>query len=181
MEKRTVRQGQHDYSGKRHRFDAFARDVRSVEVRFRIPREAWFDPTEDGPIQRDGKDWNKVGGISYVKPLKWRTWFKNSCAAMIAWRPAETAARFEVCLYVNREDRTWDTSPAVEIAAGVDVEAVVLVQGVSVVSASLAGAFAWTDVNPYSIRGVSAMEVGTWFGGNRPAPHQHSLYVDTSW
>jgi len=160
--------GKHDYKPGHGSFISFRN--KGFEMVFSLPASAWFDPTSDGPLGSDGKDWNKVGGVSFINPFKPWTWRKNSNSAMIAWRPNKTFGLFEVCAYTNDEKGRHDTSSAILVGAGVGIGATVNVARKSV-KYYLQGKEHEAKIN----RALITTSVGPWFGGNRRSPVTHTI------
>lgn len=147
------------------------------ELRFRIEKDAWFDPSAKGPIQRDGLDWNKLGGVSYLNYFQLSSWPKNVRAALIGWRPHPSGS-FEWSLYVNRADGSFVFSEAQLVRPGDQVDVRVDI-GKSVIEAKPLNAsktFMPLRIEA-SILGSARVNVGPWFGGNRPAPQDMDLWT----
>lgn len=136
---------------------------------------AWFDPSDDGPIRRDGMDWNKAGGVSYLSLWRPGTWRMNAAAAMIGWRPA-AGGDFAWCLYVNRDDASFAFSEAQSLAAGECVSVTVVVEADCVTARWRDGAGVQRSmaIEADILRG-RRIAVSPWFGGNREAPMDFAL------
>ena len=149
----------------------------TFELSLKLPPDAHFDPTPDGPLQRDGRDFNKAGGLSYFSPWRPGTWRMNAAAAMIAWRPAP-GGDFEWCLYVNHADASFAFSEPQPLAAGACLTATVVI-GKDCVTAT----YRTPDGRPASlsipadILLARRIPVSPWFGGNREAPQDITLYT----
>jgi len=164
-------QGKHNYKPGHGNFPSFKN--KGFAMLFSIPKTAWFDPTENGPIGRDGKDWNKVGGVSFINPFQPKTWRKNASSAMIAWRPSERTGLFEVCAYTNDKSRKGTLSPIQTVKAG-EVVGVTCNIGRRSVKYYLQGWEAEHKINRTRI----CVPVGPWFGGNRKSPITHTITTD---
>ena len=170
--KRIVNKGKHDYTPG-HKGVGFKNE--GYTVIFNIPESAWFDPTSNGPIQSDGKDWNKIAGVSFINPFNPSTWPKNVNSALIAWRPAIEYGWFEVCAYTNDHKGKWTTSEPILIEGGKGGAATVDV-GRRDVKYTLQGK-TFTHKNSLK-RSRLTIAVGPWFGGNRTAPNRHYIFTD---
>lgn len=135
---------------------------------FDIPKTAWFDPTDTGPIGSDGKDWNKLAGMSFIHPLMPWTWIKNSNSAMIAWRPAETKGWFEVTAYTNDVRTRHVSGKPILVEGGKGGAATVTVNRRSV-DYDLQGHSFTHKIKRWAI----AVPVGPSFGGNKKSPLTH--------
>ncbi|CAH1002360.1 hypothetical protein LEM8419_03267 [Neolewinella maritima] len=169
-----VRAGAHDYSPG-HGF-SLTRGVVGFELTFFLPESAWFDPSDEGPLGRDGKDWNKVGGISYLSLWRPGTYPKNRHAVLVGMRPGLTPGDFEVCAYTNAADGSWEAGPSVAITAGdtVHVEARIEQDQVTYLLTTASGS--QTTVHRFEPL-TYAVPVGPWFGGNRESPISHQVHT----
>lgn len=165
----SVRQGRHDYSPGHGNLPCRAKS--SFGLTFSIGADAWFDPSQKGPIGRDGKDWNKLGGYSYFSPFRPRTWAKNASAALIGWRPSDQPGRFEISAYTNDAKKGWRVTPVMTVKADEVIHVEVIVRRPSV-TYKFDGKEA--VVHPFRPWGW-CLPVGPWFGGNRTAPVAHTI------
>lgn len=175
MKKHTIKAGKHDYKPG-HGLGLRAGKT-GFYIQFVISAEAWYDPTEKGPLGTDGADWNKLGGISFFSPFKPKTWKKNSCAAMVAWRPDPIEGWFQVAAYVNDKKGGFEYQTLARVPAG---------KKCSVSSFRWDGGwlfrfntpgFKWEAVLPV-VELALQVNVGPWFGGNRKSPNDH--YITTN-
>ena len=182
LETYSVRAGKHDFDG------GYGLDLsrigdgeeQSFTMRFSLDSAAWFDPRGAGPLGRDGKDWNKLGGLSYFSLGSFGTYKKNANAALIGWRPAEEPYRFEWCLYVNpapdagRRFAYAQAGETLTADEAVCVRVDILTDRVTATCAS--GTHDFADLSlPYAIRRRWRVNVSPWFGGSLPAPQDLSL------
>lgn len=192
---RSVDKGKHDYKPSAGlNLGLIKRDARlhAFTVTFSLTEAAWFNPTDKGPIGTDGKDWNKIGGYSYARLFSPSSWPKNRNAVLVGWRPTVLPGVFEYCLYVNDADGGFTASEPIVVAANELVTASIVVfadrmQGnIALHSAHIRdGVRLILERTTY--RSLTAQvllpikyRVGTWFGGNRTAPHDHVIHVDTT-
>lgn len=170
--KRIVKFSRHNYSPGHRGFNF---KNKGYTLLFDIPESAWYDRTEYGPIGRDGMDWNKLAGVSFINPLNPFSWPKNVNSALIGWRPALERGVFEVCAYTNDHKGGWITSEPVLYKSGVGGAATVNV-GRRDVKYFLHGK---QFVHKESLkRSRLTIAVGPWFGGNRTSPQEHHLITD---
>ena len=170
-----VATGDHDYLP--GHATPFSRDVAGFEFTFCLPATAWFDPTAKGPIQRDGKDWNKAGGISYYSYWRPSSYPKNRRSALVATRPGRKAGTFQVCAYTNDASGGWRTGEALTFAAGDTVRVRATVDDGRVTYRIRTPGAEQTTVHPLATLS-RAVAVGPWFGGNRTSPLARSIATD---
>lgn len=172
LEKHTVKKGKHNYTpghglGIRLRQHGF-------RLKAMIPSDVWYDPKPKGPLGSDGKDINKLGGISYFHPLKPWTWKPNKCAVMFGWRPSNQRGYFEIHAYSNDRKGGHVSQRLTTVKAG---EKLLMTCGRwdrdKTMSFLMNGREAILPVCPRDFQ----FNVGPWFGGNRPAPHNHSIFT----
>ena len=169
-----VEAGDHDYAPG-HGF-SLNRRVIGFDFAFSLPETAWFDPSDDGPLGNDGKDWNKAGGISYLSLWRPATYPKNRSAALVGIRPAPEPGIFEVCAYTNAADGSWETGNMLAFSAGdtVFVSARIVKGKVSYrITTPLASETTEHRLEPLTY----AVPVGPWFGGNRESPIGHRIFT----
>ena len=157
------------------------RRARGFRVSLSLSASAWFDPSEAGPIQRDGRDWNKAAGVSWFSVWKPKTWRKNHCAAIIAWRPSELKGVFELAAYTNDERGGRQVSHLGTVHADhpahfiVDAEhGRVSYRRVDAHGRPYTNLIATNHdlkIHPWTL------PVGPWFGGNRDSPFAHHLHT----
>lgn len=165
-----VREGRHNYTPGHGNFPKCKNG--GFDLKLMIPPSAYFDPTKDGPLGVDGKDWNKAAGISFIHPLKPSTWRKNAASAIIAWRPNEVPGMFELAAYTNDNKAKWTVSEPILVAAYEILNIEVRVDD---------------DVVTYNIKKKEfkhkieqsrwCIPIGPWFGGNRKSPNDHYLHA----
>ena len=150
----------------------------TFQLSLKLPSDAWFDPSDAGPLQRDGLDWNKAGGLSYLSPWRPGTWRMNAAAAMIGWRPAPDGG-FAWCLYVNHADASFTYSEAQPLAADACLTVTVVTEPDCVTATfhQPDGSKASLSI-PADILLSRRIPVSPWFGGNREAPQDITLYTD---
>jgi len=177
LEKHSVIAGSHDFNpGHGLQFDS-ASDDEFFELSFRFDQDAWFDPSAAGPIQRDGQDWNKLGGVSYLNYFQPSSWPKNVCAALIGWRPHASGA-FEWCLYVNRADGSFVFSEPQLVQANEQITVKVDILEGEILAKPIDRDKSFTPMRiKASILGSLRVNVGPWFGGNRPSPRNMTLWT----
>ena len=175
-QRHDVKAGKHDYKPGHGLGLRFGAHGKHMTVTLALPAEAWFDPTERGPIGTDGADWNKVGGFSFLNLHQPKTWKKNSMAAMVAWRPAPDSFRFELALYINRADATWLIVPVAQVGPDEVKRYRLSAYGTSVQLYDFT--IPRTFVGAEGIQGHLRVNVGPWFGGNRQAPLDSWIYSD---
>ena len=170
--------------------------IKLFECQATLYESGWFDSSDSGPIGRDGKDWNKLAGVSFMT-LNPKTWPKNRNSVLIGFRPGGTVENktWEVALYVNDKVGGFKFSDPIKLpieAPGVSMELVeFLGAGGDNVSPCVSrllgvyGAYVQDEYHFYLTDGeheVSVftddvlteacmrVKVGPWFGGNRKAP-----------
>lgn len=171
----AVGAGTHSFSPGHEKRLRSAGSPDTFQLSLKLPPGAWFDPSDAGPIQRDGMDWNKAGGVSYLSFWRPGTWRMNAAAAMIGWRPA-LGGDFAWCLYVNREDASFEFSAPQPLPAGTCVSVTVVVAPDCVTAR-------WRDGSgqecSFAIEAAILLgrriAVSPWFGGNREAPMDITL------
>lgn len=142
------------------------------KLTFVIPKSAWYNREPDGPLGRDGRDINKLGGVSYFNPLNPRTWPKNHDAALVGWRPGIEQGSFEIFAYVN-DTKGGHQAELLGIVSGGEKCLVVC------------GRWDRKKAVSYRMNGIEIrlpvrrrnfqINVGPWFGGTLPAPFDMEL------
>lgn len=159
--------------------------------------DGWFNPGADGPIQIDGKDWNKLCGVTFFNIWRPLTWPKNRNSVMVGFRPTKHEGLWELGLYVNHADGSFDFK-ALEHSEGqsfifhksygvlVDLKKDNNGRGMVTASVMMKDSFTGMKSQLY-MKGLSdlldsrwtlGMHVGPWFGGNRKAPNAISIDMD---
>jgi hypothetical protein len=171
--------------------DANAR-LHAFTVSFQMTASAWFDPTVNGPLGADGKDWNKLGGYSYAQLLSPSTWPKNRNSAIMAWRPINIQNMFEYCLYLNDGEGGFSTSEPALVGIHEIITANVVVfedrekltNNIALYVKSFING-SYVNLGDMSHQSMSLnilkplkYRIGTWFGGNRTAPVSNQIHVD---
>ena len=169
-----VQAGNHDYRPG-HGF-SLDRRVSGFDLALSLPASAWFDPSARGPLGRDGKDWNKAGGISYLSLWRPGSYPKNRSSALVGMRPAEGPGTFEVCAYTNAADGSWETGEVLVFSAGDTVYVSARLREGKVTYRIGTTALSQTTVHPLEPL-TYAVPVGPWFGGNRESPSDHRVYT----
>lgn len=173
MEARTVKKGKHGY--KPGHGLGFRAKTGGFTLRFILSSEAWYNTANDGPLETDGRDINKIGGISYVNILNPFTWPKNKDAAAIGWRPASIPDMFEVFAYVNDSKGGHRYHLLGVVEANVEYTAYCgRWDGKKAVRFSIQGVHAVMPVRRRNFQ----VNIGPWFGGNKPSPNDHHIYTD---
>ena len=194
MRKVTVKKGRHDFrpntglritTGSKIIRNKQEKNTSLFDIKFLFKENCWFDPTINGPIQRDGKDINKLGGVSFGNLFKPKQWPKNKNSILVGFRPSDVKGFIELHGYINYTDGSFSSvylgAVAVDTQASVSVS-YRLVDSKLEVDFSLTGdgvtsteqlSLVWGD-NHW---GNFAINVDTWFGGNRKAPQKMNLLV----
>lgn len=169
-----VQDGDHDYVPG-HGF-SLERKVIGFDFVLSLPASAWFDPSEEGPLGRDGKDWNKAGGISYLSLWRPGTYPKNRHAALVGMRPGTSPQTFEVCAYTNDAEGSWETGPAMTFVTGDTVYVSARIEEGQVTYRLTTPSETQTTVHRLEPLAY-AVPVGPWFGGNRESPVSHEVHT----
>ena len=173
MQKHTVDQDRKDFSPG-HRRD-FHRDPEGFTLRLMFDGGSWFDPTPNGPLGRDGKDWNKAGGLTTFHPWKWWTWKNNASAALVGFRPHNTPGMWEIAGYVN-DEHGGHRAELLGIVGSSTETRVVCKIGSKRADYYLGERTVRLPFDPQPF----AYAVGPWFGGTLPAHLPFTLYAEQS-
>lgn len=156
-------------------------------IKCEFQEDCWFDPSPEGPIQRDGKDINKLGGLSCGNLFSPKTWPKNRNSILVGFRPAEVKGLIELHGYVNFEDGSHNSIflGAVDTGENVVVTASLMKQKGRDLEASFhtsTKSYVGVENIPFSIVDQGGffdftVTVDPWFGGNRKSPQEMSLFV----
>ncbi|CAH1002665.1 hypothetical protein LEM8419_03537 [Neolewinella maritima] len=169
MVKRTVKQGSHNYRpGYAKRF---CRTGKGFTLTLSFDAGSWFDPTVRGPLAKDGKDWNKAGGITTLSIWKPSTWLNNHCAALVVFRPGEVVGTWEIAAYVNDEQGGFEAERLGTFQSGEEVTIDChFHQGTARYVIAEAAVVLDFDPQPFQL------PIGPWFGGNQNSPNTGVLY-----
>ncbi len=174
LEAHLVQAGAHDYAPG-HGF-SLNKGVIGFNFAVALPETAWFDPSVDGPLGRDGRDWNKAGGVSYLSLWRPGTYPKNRHAALLGMRPGTTPGRFEVCAYTNDAEGSWVTGAILDVSAGDTVYVSARIKEGQLTYRLTTPTERQTTVHRFEPLPY-AVPVGPWFGGNRESPIRHRVYT----
>lgn len=104
-------------------FFPFRATDKEVSLGLSFDSSAYFSPVtyyyDNNRLDRDYFDWHKGPGVTSfgIKP-------NNRNAFFLAWRPSPVKAfSWQVCVYVNDNDKGWTASPYVTVNVGEVVEA----------------------------------------------------------
>ena len=138
---------------------------------------AWFDPSTQGPLGTDGKDWNKLAGVSTFSYFRPSSWAKNKNSALVAWRPDPERERYQLAAYTNDRRGGFEFVPLMTVDALEYFEIRVDIQRRDrTVSYQVADrrVFVSMPLRVYS----KQLPVGPWFGGNRTSPNTHTILCE---
>lgn len=170
-------------AGEHRSLPGIAREVTSATggpgegfaARLTISAGSWFDPSDDGPIQRDGRDWNKLAGLHWTTGFATVANHRNS--ALLAYRPAPSPDSFELAFYQNPPADGFRADALGTVAADSAVEVVArCTAGTWTLHTTLA-ADTLTVVSEVDRDAWVRWNVNTWFGGNRVAPVRQEVSI----
>jgi len=180
MKAYTIKKGQHDFKPR----DGFGLiwwpkiKKRVLTVEFEFGKDALFDPGNDKDLQHD---WNKLPGISLGYP--WTK--KNKNAIMVGWRPKD-GEFLECTFYINRDfDHNAPDHPRIDLRPGERAGYAIWPTSKSEWRAVF---YAINEKGQFTsmseqlrIKHRSSFlmaPIGLWFGGNKTAPQDMSIYVN---
>jgi hypothetical protein len=171
----TVQRGSHDYKpghGLQLKGTRSGYNLQGI-----IPTEAWYDPSIVGPLGSDGRDINKLGGVSTFSFFRPVSLAKNRNSALVGWRPADQVGFFEVYAYTNDRKGGFkaDLLGTVEGYQFFTVRCDIQRRDRTVTYQLIElQAFVKHDLRAF----VNQVNVGPWFGGNRTAPFKSYLIAN---
>ena len=175
MKRRSIREGSRNYLPKYSKIPRFTSDDVYFRLRVLFDVIGYYSPTQDGPLGKDGKDINKLGGITSFDPLHpLTTWKQNSCAVMVGFNPNEKKGYWNVFAYTNDENLGWQQ----QLLTTVNSNTLVIIDcKVSAGKAyySLDQGENWIAILDADLRWIKWF-VGPYHGGNKPSPVRGIIY-----
>ena len=168
MRKYTVQAGKHDFRPV-DSLGIVAPWVKEATYKVRFgPDCAYTLPGEDQA------DWNKGGGFTF-------SLFSNTKnAVMWAWRWSPAIGRIQLCAYWHKGGKAFyaETENDFPFAVALVEDLVIRIFKTGKVWAVQFTAANGTFSRITTATGTPVRPIGLWFGGNRPAPKEMSIFLD---